>query len=1043
MIPCISNLSKTSAVYAKFFEELGNSSFSGDISCFHSQRLLCATDNSVYQCMPEGVIYPRTEQDIVTVFRLRNREEFQGLIITPRGGGTGTNGQSLNKGICLDCSRYMQEIFDFDGDKREVCAQSGVIKDELNDFLKPHGLFFSPELSTSSRATLGGMVSNDAAGQGSLRYGRTSTHVKELRVVLADGSPATFGPVSGEELQRCLKKEGLEGDIYRGCYALLKEHSAEVAATFPVLNRFMTGYDLHHAYDPGTGTLNLARLVCGAEGTLAAVVWVKLDLTPLPAFRELLVIKYRDFDSALRHARPLIKAGALSVETVDSRVLTLAKKDVVWLSVKDYITEVSGHEILGVNIVEFASGSAGAGQEHQKLEALKAEIEKSAAAADGGILGVQSVTTAAGIAAVYGMRKKAVGLLGNAAGERKLVPFTEDTVVPPEELADYIAEFRALLDSMQVPYGMFGHVDTGLMHVRPALDLTRTEEREKLIKISKGVAALVKKYHGQMWGEHGRGYRSCFGELFFGKLYPTARRVKELFDAGNILNPGKICVPFSNDTAALVALDGPMRGDLDRTVPAGVRTAFRGAIACNGNGQCFSYRRSELMCPSYRYTRDHVRSPKGYAELMREWLRLLNDRTCSASAEEVSLLTSRSGPGRLLRRFANTLSGRDDYNHEYLEQLRTCLACKACSSICPAHVNAAELNSRFLFMYYGRYLRPAMDLLVLNAEWLVPRAAKFPALAKAIVRSTLNRRLLEKFFGIIDLPEFSPRTLTSLCKAHGFHLLKAAAALEEAPEVLVVTDPFTAAYEAEELVSFAAFIRCLGFSVQFLRPYVNGKLLMVRGARRSFVHFASKQAARLSALASRGITLVGFDPALTLCYRDEYVSMLDQLRGDFEVLLPEEWLGRAVKSGKVQMLRDHFKEGWEAALKLPEFSEPYYLFTHCTERALLPASTLMWQQVLKAFGLKLVPVPVACCGMAGLHGHMAANREETFKVYAMNWHGELTSRPFERCLVTGYSCRSQVERMERRRPAHPVGVLLKLLQRAGIKDGTGATGAGA
>lgn len=1019
MIPRINDLPKTQNLYTDYLTELEATGFTGEIESSHSSRLLCATDNSVYQCMPEAVIFPKNENDIAQAMRLRNHTDYKKIVFAPRGGGTGTNGQSLNRGIVIDCSRHMKAVMRFNREAREITVQSGVIKDELNELLKKDGLFFSPELSTSSRACISGMVSNDAAGQGSLKYGRTSSHVKSVKVVLTDGSIAVFGPVSGEELELCLKKEGMEGDLYRALVPLLKENRPQIEAVFPKLNRFMTGYDLYHAYDPKTETVNLARLICGAEGTLGIICEVTLDLTPIPDFRTLLVIKYDDFFSALKHATVLIDAGALSVETVDSKVLNLARQDNVWLSVQDYIREVPGHEIAGLNIVEFAGNDAAL--EKEKMQRLFEIISSEALEFKNGILGVQQVNEAAGIAAVYGMRKKAVGLLGNAAGRKKLVAFTEDTVVPPKKLADYIREFRALLDSKHVAYGMFGHVDTGLMHVRPALDLTSDEDRRKLVEISEGVAELVAKYDGQMWGEHGRGYRSCFGEKFFKELYPVARKVKELFDPENIMNPGKICVPFSNDYDQLVAIDGPMRGDLDRTVPINIRDAFKEAVSCNGNGQCFSYSKSSLMCPSYRYSKDHARSPKGYAELMRDWLRILNDRGFNPLTEEQSALTSVPNPLHFLTRLYNTMtSAKEDYNTEYLDKIRTCLACKSCKGVCPAHVNAADLNSRFISMYYDRYLRPSMDLLTLNAEWLIPLASRFPVLSNYIFKNELFKKACAAVFKITDLPPFSEKSLSAMCRESGFMLLDSKNAALSKPDVLIVTDPFTAAYESEGLITFARLIRNLGYRVEFLKPYVNGKLMVIRGARRKFVHFASKQAARLSMLAQKGITLVGYDPALTICYRDEYAAILGDGRGEFDVLLPEEWLIKAVACEKVQKKI--------AEVKKTGMSDPYYLFAHCTEQALLPKSVRQWQEIMQSFGLPLLPVPVACCGMAGLHGHMVANLKESYAVYEKNWKGEIASRPFERCLVTGYSCRSQVERMEGKKARHPAEVLEALFE---------------
>ena len=1082
IIPRIANLAKVEANYQNFLEALAQAGFKGEIEASYSARLLCATDNSVYQRMPQAVVFPKTREDVVTLFKLAASAKFarSGIVFAPRGGGTGTNGQSLSSGIIIDLSRHFKGVRDLNVAARSVWVEAGVIKDELNELLAPHQLFFSPELSTSSRACIGGMISNDAAGQGSLKYGRTSQHINAVEVVLRDGTLTTFGPVAGDALKAKLALPGLEGEIYRECYALLKANAAQVAAHFPKLNRFLTGYDLAHAYDAQSDTLNLARLICGAEGTLATIVGAELDLTVKPAYRALVVIKYQDYISSLRHANALIKAGAFSVETVDSKVLTLAQKDPVWLTVQDYIKDVPGAEIMGVNIVEFNGSAAEASEQEAQVLALAAECNASAKtkskSAALGVLGAQVVDTAAGIAAVYGMRKKAVGLLGSAAGAKKLVPFTEDTVVPPDNLADYIVEFRALLDSLDVTYGMFGHVDTGLMHVRPALDLTLDEDKHKLIAISQGVVALVKKYGGQMWGEHGRGYRSCFGEVFFGELYPVARKVKAIFDPDNRLNPGKICVPWGNETDQLVALDDPMRGDLDRTIDLKVRTSFEGALNCNGNGQCFSYSQAALMCPSYRYSHDHVKSPKGYSGLMREWLRLMGERKFDIAAAEAELLAAASRADRslgdygreslvylknLVARTYHTLFEHDDFNHEYLGHVATCLACKSCKTQCPAHVNAAELNSRFLNFYYSRYLRPSMDLLTLNAERTTPLMARFPRLSNALMGNGLSQWALQKVFKFVDVPRFDEIPLAAQARAAGIPCLKIAEATARAAhfDVIVVTNAFTASYEVDALIEWAQLIKALGFRVALLKPYTNGKLMVIRGARGQFIKCARKQAQHLSGLYQKGVTLVGFDPALTICYRDEYPSLVPNCP-EFKVLLPEEWLKQALDSEqytkRAETLKAQLTQVLTAARSAEEpaaesaakvaaastaagaantipacnLSQDFYLFCHCTEQALVPTSVRLWQEVFAHFGLSLLPIPVACCGMAGLFGHMLPNQAESRAVYEQNWQGKLHERPFAQCLVTGFSCRSQVARMEGKRANHPIHVLNILLQAA-------------
>lgn len=1021
MIPRITDLPSLSSYYKRYLKALKNSSFSGDIEESFSSRLLCATDNSVYQCMPQFVIFPKNEDDVQIAISLAYKDVFKKINFTARGGGTGTNGQSLNDGVIIDMSRYMKEVISYDKDKRELEVQVGCIKDELNEFLAQDNLFFSPELSTSNRATIGGMISNDAAGQGSLRYGRTSNHIKAVTVVLRDGSIATFKEKSGKELEDCLKKGSLEGKIYRKMYLLLKNNKEKVKEIFPKLNRFLTGYDLDHAYDETTDTINLARIICGAEGTLGIVTKATLDLTVKPNFRALVIVKYDSFDSALRHANTLINAGCFSVETVDSKVLNLAKKDVIWESVKPYISDVENCSIEGVNIVEFSSMDEE--KERKHLLKLFNAINKKAQTHENGILGAQWTDTKEGIAAVYGMRKKAVGLLGSQNSKEKLVAFIEDTVVPPENLADYIKEFRALLDSMSVDYGMFGHVDTGLMHVRPALDLTKKEDKEKLITISNEVVKLVSKYHGQMWGEHGRGYRSVYGKVFFKELYDVAREVKEIFDPDNIFNKGKICTPLHDNEAKLVSIDALMRGELDSTISLYAQESFDTALKCNGNGQCFSYKNSDLMCPSYRYTKDHVRSPKGYSALMREYLRILTYCNIDIEKLENDTLKTSFFPRHLIFRIYNSIFDNKDFNHEYKSKISTCLSCKSCKSQCPAHVNAADLNSRFLSFYYERYLRPSYDLLTLNVEKSLPFLLKYPKFNNFFLKKKFITKLIETVFKFTDVPLFSDKSLYKLAKEQGLEILSYSEALKSDYKVLLVPDAFSSAYESEEVIKEALLLKKLNCKVAILRPYVNGKLYVIRGARAEFMKAAKLQCERLNEL-NKTKTLVGFDPAMTICYRDEYVFMLkDEVQ--FKVLLIEEFLNDYLETKEGSEALNNIVSNENNTLNL---DNPYYLFTHCTERALIVNSPLLWQHVFKKFSLNAIPVNVACCGMAGLFGHIKENQEQSTKTFEQNWKEYFEKYQFENCLVTGFSCRTQVTRQMGKKAIHPIDVLFNNLK---------------
>ncbi|EPY3686689.1 FAD-binding oxidoreductase, partial [Cronobacter sakazakii] len=469
MIPQISQAPGLVQVVLNFLQALEQQGFTGDTATNYADRLTMATDNSIYQLLPDAVIFPRSTADVALMARLAAEPRFKSLIFTPRGGGTGTNGQSLNQGIVVDMSRYMNRIIEINPEQGWVRVEAGVIKDQLNEYLKPFGYFFSPELSTSNRATLGGMINTDASGQGSLVYGKTSDHVLGVRAVLLGGDildTQAMPTALAEELGRA---QTTLGRVYHTVLERCREQRALILEKFPKLNRFLTGYDLRHVFNDSLSEFDLTRILCGSEGTLAFITEARLDITPLPKVRRLVNVKYDSFDSALRSAPFMVEAQALSVETVDSRVLNLAREDIVWHSVRELITDVPDKTMLGLNIVEFAGDDEALID--QRVEALCARLDEFMAQEQGGIIGWQVCRDLAGVERIYAMRKKAVGLLGNAKGLAKPIPFAEDTCVPPEHLADYIAEFRALLDGHGLSYGMFGHVDAGVLHVRPALDM--------------------------------------------------------------------------------------------------------------------------------------------------------------------------------------------------------------------------------------------------------------------------------------------------------------------------------------------------------------------------------------------------------------------------------------------------------------------------------------------------------------------------------------------------------------------------------------------
>ena len=514
MLPRIDHQTHLPVIFDNFANALKSSNFTGDINASYSARLAVATDNSVYQQLPQLVIHPRTQQDIVILSKTSNDTTFADIKFSARGGGTGTNGQSLTPGIVVDLSKYMNKVLEINVEAKWVKVEAGVVKDQLNDFLRPHGFFFAPDLSTSNRATIGGMINTDASGQGSLVYGKTSNHVLALTSVLANGEVLNTEPMSIEQAEKLAQEDSSHGQITKQVLASSLDNRALILEKFPRLNRFLTGYDLENVLqakdDDELNTFDLSRLITGSEGSLAFVCQAKLNITPISPAKTLINIKYDSFDSALRHSPFLVEAKATSVETIDSKVLNLAKQDIVWHSVSDLITDVPNKVMDGINIVEFNGTTVQALAE--QVEELTKGLDATIASDNtGGVIGYQVTSDLGSINKLYAMRKKAVGLLGNTDGSQKPLAFAEDTAVPPENLADFIAEFRALLDSYNLHYGMFGHVDAGVLHVRPALDMCDPEQEKLLRTLSDKVVKLTAKYGGLMWGEHGKGYRSEYG----------------------------------------------------------------------------------------------------------------------------------------------------------------------------------------------------------------------------------------------------------------------------------------------------------------------------------------------------------------------------------------------------------------------------------------------------------------------------------------------------------------------------------------------------
>ncbi|HKR38446.1 MAG TPA: FAD-binding and (Fe-S)-binding domain-containing protein [Paraburkholderia sp.] len=960
-------------------QALVTSGFEGDIEVDLGAREVASTDNSIYRVLPAAVVYPRSGGDINRIVRAAMADAQAPLALCARGGNTGTNGQSLSEGVIVDFARYMNAILaiSIGTDWATVTVEPGVVLDQLNARLAEYGLFFPPMVSTASRATIGGMVATDASGKGSRRYGKTSDYIEALDVVFAGGLDWTVSPMTRAEAERIGSRDDAVGAVHREAVRIAMENAEEIVRVFPDMNRGLTGYNLQKMYQHDRDRFFLAPLLSGSEGTLAITKSITLRVVPKPATKALVVVRYDSFDAGLRDVERLLAADPLAIEIIDDKILDVARTDVIWHGISSLLGDDPQRPVRAISFIEYAGDAAQVNNGIAGLETLLADQHPS-------VLDWKVVRDAGLIGRLWGLREKAVGLLARLGGAgRQGVPFVEDTAVPPARLADYVADFRSILDSHGLKYGMFGHADVGCLHVRPLMDLKDPQQAALIRPVSDAVAKLTKSYGGLLWGEHGRGFRGEYSPFFFGpKLYAEIERLKSAFDPANIFNPGKLAT--ADPGKPLKRIDTvTFRGTLDKAIPVTLQRDFDRAMACNGNGACFSWDAIDAMCPSYKSTRDRAQSPKGRASLLRAWARL-SSQMSSSEFREMEAATARS--------------------------LSTCLSCKACTTLCPVKVDVPSMKSRFLETYHARHGRPMRHYVVANLERLLALGRSFAKPTNALSQLRIVKWLLMKGVGFIDLPMFAPVKANRLPPVAKVRSLRKSTAAEIARTVILVEDTFTSSFEGALVEAAADVMNTLGYRVLRLPPRGNGKALHVLGFRTAFSAIAKRRVEAIARYEALGATLVGLDAATSLMYEQEYREFADSKAN---VIGLETLLARDIDAGR--WLRSNVGGG-----------RSFRLFSHCTEQALRPQAADAWHAVFRHFGMAVTSVRTGCCGMAGMFGHEYEHQAISKRLFDLSWRDAIGTDATD-VLVTGFSCRCQVERMARFRPLHPVEALHQAL----------------
>jgi FAD/FMN-containing dehydrogenase/Fe-S oxidoreductase len=925
---------------------------------------LYSTDASVYQIEPAGVFLPRSREDLITVVRICARH---GSSVTLRGGGTSQAGQAIGAGVVVDTSKYLNRILELNVAERWARVEPGIVLDDLNAQLQKHRLRFAPDISTASRATIGGMMANNSCGARSVLYGKTIDHVLEQEVVLSDGSVVQFRPLSGDELDAKCAGQGLEADCYRAVRSLAAEHKEEIHLRFPKLLRRVGGYNLDEFVD-SSQPFNLAKLMVGSEGTLGVVLSAKINLVPLPNAKAVLAIQFADLLEALEATPLILRHRPSAIEVMDGFILDHTRQSPQLDALRNSFIDGSPGGLL---CVEFYSDSQS--DLPPRLQALEQDLRDHR-------LGYRyhHAVDVPSQAKIWSLREAALGLSMAMKEEAKSLSFVEDTAVAPEHLREYIAKFLALIKRHDTRAGIYAHASVGCLHVRPVVNLKTDEGVRKFEAIANEVSDLVLEYGGALSGEHGDGLvRSPFMKKMFGPvLYEAFRTVKRTFDPNRIFNPGKIvdAPPLTSNLRYGAGYETPTPVTyFDYSDHGGMGGAVD---MCSGLGAC----RKKLegtMCPSYMATHEEADSTRGRANVLR------------------LAMAGRIGEAGL----------GDDGVYEVLD---LCLECRACKAECPVGVDMARFKSEFLADYWSRHGVSRHARVLGHARTVAKWGSAFAPLSNWVMNSGLSKAIAEKSLGIDrrrPLPQFALRTLNAT-----------APRADEQSHAILFSDTFTNYYDPHIGIAALDVLRAAGIRAGVAAHHCCGRPQISKGLLADARVLAERNADALHVHAAAGRKIVFCEPSCLSAVREDAPSLL---RGDARkkakdvaaaCVLFEELVAPAMKN--VQM-----KSGPAEIL----------LHGHCHQKSmglLTPAKTLL----ALVPGAAVVDLDAGCCGMAGSFGYSVDHFDVSRAIGERKLLPAVRNKkPGTVVVASGTSCRHQVKDFTGEEAVHPAVLLRSLL----------------
>ncbi|HEU4902299.1 MAG TPA: FAD-linked oxidase C-terminal domain-containing protein, partial [Flavisolibacter sp.] len=813
----------------------------GDLFFDDTMRLLYATDASAYRELPLAVAIPKSEDDLKALIQFARREKTS---LIPRTAGTSLAGQVVGNGIVVDVSRHFTRILELNNEERWVRVQPGVIRDELNLFLKPHGLLFGPETSTANRAMIGGMVGNNSCGSNSVVYRSTREHLLEVKAILSDGSEAEFKALTLDDFHQKCESNTLEGKIYKTVRSLLGnyENAEEIRREFPkkTVERRNTGYAVDMLlemapFTAGGPDFNFCSLIAGSEGTLAFITEIKLNVVPLPPKEVgLLCVHFHNIDESLHANLIALKYRPSASELIDHFILECTKDNIEQRKNRFFVQGDPG----AILVVEFTRES------RDEIIAIAKQVEEEMRAAGLGyhfplLFGDDTKK-------IWSLRKAGLGLLSNLPGDEKAVPVIEDTAVDVNDLPAYIREFNEILKKHNLYSVHYAHAGSGELHLRPIINLKTKEGNQLFRTIAEEIATLVKKYNGSLSGEHGDGrlrgefIRQMVGE----KNYHLLKQLKDTWDPDNIFNPHKIV-----DTPSMNTM---LRYEPGQQTPA-FKTVFRfhnqdilqHAEQCNGSGDC---RKSQLsggtMCPSFMATRNEKDTTRARANILRE------------------MLTH------------STKINRFDHK-EILDVMDLCLSCKGCKSECPSNVDMAKLKAEFLQQYYDANGVPFRSKLIANFSRSAKLGALVPGLYNFAMTAPGISSLVKKTSGFAarrSMPTMYKTTLYKWWKKHQTSMVKRESSNRK---VYLFCDEFTNYNDTEIGIKAILLLEKLGYEVEIPKHEESGRAWLSKGLVRAAKKIANKNIGLLRNIVSEETPLIGIEPSAILTFRDEYVDLAD------------------------------------------------------------------------------------------------------------------------------------------------------------------------